>query len=307
MSRSRRPTTRLAQGVHRRAGDPNPFLAELDAWQAALPGTVFTGLTAARLYQWWLPPVPHGVPVFVRAGRNATHSKRAGVRVFRQDADTSWRVGGVLAEAPAETLLACARDLSLLDMVMLIDSALQLGSCTRAQVEAVACGRRRGAPRLREALAWCDGRSESAWETLLRVLLVSCDVPVEPQVEIFDVEHRFLARADLLIVGTPDLMEYDGGHHREAKHYAADRRREGRLARAGYRRHGWVAEHVTRTPEDILRAADHALGRPHDPTRLARWRAMLADSLFSDAGQRAFLRRIARKVEPSDASEPESG
>jgi hypothetical protein len=72
-------------------------------------------------------------------------------------------VEGLRASSAAETLLACACDLGLLDLLVLVDSAL-----------------------LRPALTYADGRAESAYEVLLRMLHVECGLDVEPQFEVYD-------------------------------------------------------------------------------------------------------------------------
>lgn len=41
---------------------------------------------------------------------------------------------------------------------------------------------------------------------------------------------------------------------------------------------------------------DRVLGRPHDPARLRRWRALLANSLYSDAGRQRLVNRWQRDV-----------
>ena len=60
-----------------------------------------------------------------------------------------------------------------------------------------------------------DERSESAWESIMRVLHVAAEIPVEAQVEILDDRGLFIARVDLLIKGTRRIDEYDGEKHRE--------------------------------------------------------------------------------------------
>ena len=45
-------------------------------------------------------------------------------------------------------------------------------------------------------------RSESAWESIMRVLHRAAEIPMTPQQEIFDERDRFIARADLRIDGT---------------------------------------------------------------------------------------------------------
>ena len=89
--------------------------------------------------------------------------------------------------------------------VAMPEPALHLGTCARAMLERTAAERRRGAPRLRQALGRSDVRSESPWETLLRLMHLACDVPVEPQAEILAPDGSFIARADLRITGTRTL------------------------------------------------------------------------------------------------------
>jgi hypothetical protein len=42
----------------------------------------------------------------------------------------------------------------------------------------------------------------------------------------------------------------------------------------------------------ILRDADRALGRPHEPERIAAWHELLRDSLFSATGRHRLVRRL---------------
>lgn len=272
----------LGSGVRlaRDVGEEAPVWARMRAWAEQLPdGTVFTGLTAAEAYELWLPPLAPDRPIEI--------SIPSGVRVRRPQVDAtrhrlpphSHGIDGVRIATVAETVLAAATRLGLLDLVVLVDGVLHEQGCTRDDLEEVARSRR-GGPRLREALALADGRSESPWESLLRMLHEACEVPVQPQVELFDDAGRFVARADLLITGTRTLQEYDGAVHRDRGQYARDRRRDSRLAEAGYVRHGYVAPDVRFRAAMILREADAALGRTYDPTRLDAWYALWRGSLW---------------------------
>ena len=261
-------------------GDGDPLWARMRAWAERLPeGTVFTGMTAAEAYGLWLPPLDPDRPIEI--------SVPSGVRVRRPEVAVtrhrlpprSHGIEGVRIATVAETVVATARRIGLLDLVVLIDGVLHEQGCTREDLEEVARGRR-GGPRLRQALALADGRSESPWESLLRMLHVACGVPVQPQVELFDEAGRFVARADLLITGTRTLQEYDGAVHRDRGQYARDRRRDSGLAEAGYLRHGYVAPDVRYRAAMILREADEALGRTYDPTRLDAWYALWRGSLW---------------------------
>jgi hypothetical protein len=56
----------------------------------------------------------------------------------------------------AELLLAAARDLGVLDLVLMGDSALRLGHCTIGELAEAATQRRRGAPMLRRVIGMLD-------------------------------------------------------------------------------------------------------------------------------------------------------
>jgi len=255
------------------------------AWQEVLPRDgVFSHLTAARLHGWWLPPLPDETPLWCALPQSGPRLRRKGLRVARHPKPSpSVELVGLRVATPAETLLACAADLHLLDLVVLLDAALHRGSCTRAEVASAAAARRRGAPLLRRALHLADGRAESAWEVLLRVLHVACDVPVEPQHEVRH-DGVLLGRGDLWIRGTRTLQEYDGGGHRDPSQHRDDLRRDRRLAERGWQRHGYTSSDLTSRAVTVLRDADRALDREHRPERIRAWHEMLARSLFTPAG-----------------------
>jgi very-short-patch-repair endonuclease len=216
-------------------------------------------------------------------------------------------VHGLQVAAPAEVLLACARDLGLLDLVVLIDGALQSSSCTEREIADVAGGRRAGAPLLRRALTYADRRSESPWESMLRMLHVACDVPVEPQHRVFDQHGRFLARGDLWIRGTRVLHEYDGGEHLKRPRQRTDLRRGRELANVGWIRRGYTSQEVLHQAVGILRDADMSLGRPHRPERVRAWHALLAESLFTPRGTARLLRRLGPQDAHKSGHEMSSG
>ena len=175
-------------------------------------------------------------------------------------------------DAAEEVLLRAARDLALLDLVPMIESALRTGDATRTALEALCETGRPGVRRLRLGTALADVRSESYWETALRLFHVSVDIPVETQVELFDEQGTFLARADLLLTGTNNVHEYDGGGHRLREQHAHDLRRERRLAGTSYVRRGYTAEDLVRHPLVMLAEIDRAIGRRHRPERVRLWR-----------------------------------
>ncbi|MBO3088314.1 hypothetical protein [Cellulomonas dongxiuzhuiae] len=279
---------RVSHGLQR-----HPATPDVTAWQSLLPtSAAFSHLTAARLHGWWLPELPADLPVLVDQPRDQARSRRAGLRVTRTARDVpTVALDGVRVTAPAATLLACARDLALLDLVVLVDAALRAG-CTAQDVAAAAAHRSRGAPLLRRALAMADPRSESPWETLLRVLHVSVGATVVPQHVVTSADGRFVARGDLWLPGTRVLHEYDGGVHRSARAHAGDLRRDRALIAAGWTRRGYVAADLCRRPAEVLRDIDAALGRPHRPARLRAWLTLLHASTLTPQGRARLRARL---------------
>ena len=175
------------------SGEPT-LHEELCAWSLILPqDAAFTHLTAGELFDWWLPSSPPH-PVFVAMRRSDPRPRRPGLLACRHPKAFAFTLqDGLKVTTPAETLLAAARDLGVLDLVVMGDSALRLGQVTRVELEIAAAQRRRGAPLLRQVIPLLDKRSESAWESIMRVLQRAADVPVEPQFPVHDADGRFLA------------------------------------------------------------------------------------------------------------------
>ncbi len=293
----------VTRGIHRRrldgAESEAEWLADLAGWQLLVTNHgCFTALTAARIRGWMLPPVPGVTPVFVAMQLDDPRPLRSGIRTSRHPSPIPHdEIAGLRCATPAETVLACARWLSFLDLAVLIDSALHAGDVTLEQLEAVCTPHRRGRRALLAALSWADGRAESPWETLLRVLHVVIGIAVEPQVELHDQDGGFIARVDLQVTGTKSLHEFDGGHHRDPEQHRDDLRRERRLDAEGFIRRGYTASDVVQRPVGVLRDADRAVARDHDPARIRPWLALLSDSLYTPAGRTAFLKRVA--IRPS--------
>ncbi|KRF36357.1 hypothetical protein ASG94_02520 [Nocardioides sp. Soil805] len=288
----------VTHGIHRRrldgAGQREEWLADLRGWQLLLTGHgCFTALTAARIRGWELPPLPAATPVFVAMQLDDPRPIRDGIRTSRHpDPIEHETVAGLRCATAAETLLACARWLSPLDLVVLVDNALQVRDVTVEELRDVCRPRRRGRSALLAALVRVDGRSESSWETLLRLLHVAVGADVVPQREVRDADGVLVARVDLHLVGTTSVHEFDGGHHREPNQHRDDLRRERRLSTLGRVRRGYTASDVVQRPIGVLRDVDVALGREHDPRRIRPWLAMLRESLYTPSGREAFLRRV---------------
>jgi hypothetical protein len=127
-------------------------------------------------------------------------------------------INGITVASAAETLLAVARDLGVLDLVILADSALHQGACTVDQLSTAAAERRHGAPRLRTVIPFARRAKRVAVGVCPATAASAADVEVEPQKKIYDDWGRFVARADLWVVGTRRLHEYDREVHRDREH-----------------------------------------------------------------------------------------
>jgi very-short-patch-repair endonuclease len=187
-----------------------------------------------------------------------------------------------------DTLLALARHLGLLDLVVLLDSALHLGDITLDQLASGLAQKRWGVLRLRDVARLADGRAESAFETLLRLLHVVCDARVTPQFEL-RVDGDFVARGDLRLVGTDTFHEYDGAGHRGRLQHRSDLRRDRAITAAGWQQRGYTDRELLRRPIEILRDIDRALGREHDASRIDAWYALLRGSCFTASGRHVLL------------------
>lgn len=168
------------------------------------------------------------------------------------------------------------------------------GLCTVIDIEVAIRKRQRGLPRLRQALSLCDSRSESPWETILRLIHTASGIDVEPQSTIRNEFGDVVARADLHLCGTRRLAEYDGAVHRERSQHEADLRREKALSRLGFERYGYIKAELIDNPAVVIRDAETALGLRHDLRRVVAWNELFHPSTLTDDGWRRFLHRLHR-------------
>jgi hypothetical protein len=280
-------------------------LRDLAAWRLVLPDdAVFTHITAAYLRGWWLPRLPRFVPVFAATHLQSNRPRRAGLICSRLNRESANEIAsGLPVDGAPEVLLRAARDLSTLDLVPMIDSALRAGHVQTAELDAICATGRPGVRRLRYAAALADPRSESAWESILRLFHHVAEIAVVPQVDLHDADGRWVARVDLAVTGTPYVHEYDGRIHELEERRTSDLRRARRLSDAGKMRRGYVADDLINHPRIVMQEMDRELGRPFRPGRLARWRRWVAESSYSDGGRRRLQNRWLRHTGITDWSE----
>lgn len=296
---------RVAHGLYRletpHLGPWENLVRDLSALLLVLPeGAVYTHVTAARLLGWQLPALPEQVPHFA-AVRGRDRPRRPGLICSRLTHQTTpLVVHGLPVDEPAEILLRAARDLGDLDLAVMVDSAVRLGHVDDAAIQKVLASKRPGTRRLSRVWKRRNPLAESAGETLLRKFHDAMDVPTAAQVDIRDDNGRFVCRADLVVLGTFDIHEYDGGVHRAASVHKRDLRRERALASTPYVRRGYTLDDLLNHAATSMHELDRVLDRPHQAERLRRWRALVDDSFYSETGRARVMNRWYRSTTPVD-------
>jgi len=271
------------------------FQRDLLAWRHVLPPTaVFTHLTGARLLGWQLPHVPEQVPTFAAVEGDRSRPRRPGLICSRLVRPANPDAAGIPIELPEEILLRASRDLGTLDVTVMADSARRLGHIDPKRMAEVLGSRRPGVATLRRAWLWSSPKADSGPETILRLFHEVIDVAVEPQALLRDDDGRVVGRADLLVMGTPFVHEYDGAHHLARRQQSVDLRRGRGLGAAAYERRGFTLDDLITHPIVAMHEIDRALGRPHKLVRLTRWRRLVENSLYSEVGRQRILNRWKR-------------
>ena len=292
------------QHVTRRVYAPAGSLAALTdtagAFALVLPRlSGFGHLTAAALRRWWLPWLPTTLPLLATT-TSGVHVQRPGLYVRRSQLATFEDLDGLCVVDPATSLLEMAVDLSIVDLVPMVDVALRTDACAYDAIAELAHSRLRGARNLRHALRLSDPRSESPWETILRLIHVVSGFDVVPQRVIADSNGLEVARADLWLARTRRIHEYDGADHRTAAQHRKDLGREKALARLGCERFGFTASEIVRRPSRIIADAEDAYGLEPDPVRRQRWYAVAAESTLTAGGRRRLRERLERYTKAAE-------
>ncbi len=175
------------------------------------PGAAVSHVSAARLLGL---TVPRRADRIVRLTDPGRWRSGDGFRITRAalPAPDVVRVGPLRLTTAARTLADCAREWQLEDAVVALDAALLAGKVTVDQVRATLAAQRQwpGAPRARRAVELCDGRAESALETLGRLRLIGAGLPPDDlQVEI-RVGGRLVAVLDAWYEAQAVAFEFDG-------------------------------------------------------------------------------------------------
>lgn len=261
---------RLAAGLYCWSGLAEDPWQVLCAWRDSLPKeALFAGKTAA-----WILGLDFNAtdPVEIVVPRHSGIRSRPGlsVRHCQIPASEAIAVRGLRTLTLHRALCDLCLAWPSVEVLIAIDMALH-GRLTNAAALSrytnTAAGRA-GARRLR-SLAVLAAPAESPMETRLRWLLIQRGLPrPEVQTNLYDVNNRFVGRADLYYPAARLVLEYDGANHRDR--LVEDNRRQNRLLNAGFGLLRFTAADIHNQPEIVEAQVRRALAERTNQEPAAR-------------------------------------
>lgn len=219
-----------------------PRRALIRATLAALgPGAVAVLATAAELYGIEGLRNSDQIHVSVPVDDPRAQRRRSELIVLHQltlPQECVTSVAGIRATTPVKTVADLVLRATRYRAVSILDSALNQGLLSAAEVAALPAliRRRRGAVAARRYLAEADGRARSPLETRVRLQCVDGEVaPDVLQHEVRDEDGYLLGVGDLTWLKARVIAEADGrGPHGTPEAVFADRRRQNLFVNAGW-------------------------------------------------------------------------
>ncbi|MHB1876041.1 MAG: DUF559 domain-containing protein [Streptosporangiaceae bacterium] len=198
-------------------------------------------------------------------GAPGSRSGRAGVRLLTAalPAGHVTMRQGIRVTAGARTVADLARASPFASGVVAADSALRLGLASRAELRAVIadCARWPGIARARAVADFSDARSESAFESLARVVFRDGGLP-PPDLQVWVGGDTAAGRVDFLWRRYRTVAEADGvAKYANPLLARAQLDRDARLRAAGFEvvHFGW--RQLTLTPEQVVGAIRESFRR----------------------------------------------
>ncbi len=175
------------------------------------------------------------------------------------------RVEGRLATAPAWTVIEVARTLRRPRVLAALDAALHVRACTTGELHAAIREQkgRRGIVRVRELVAYTDGRAESPMESEARLVFIDARLPA-PELQYSIVDHYGrvwrvdFAWPEAFVVAEYDSVEWHAG--REALLH--DRLKTARLQECGWTTIPMTVDDIRRDPVGLVERVETHLRRP---------------------------------------------
>ena len=237
----------------------DPFRASVRAALLSCPNSVTHGLTAGRLHRLWGLPLwtPDERPELILP-RGKTFNTRKGLILHKglRENEEWVDIDGFPTVDLERTICQLAMILPGDDLVCAVDSARRKGWVPFGDPL-------RPRRKLHRAIALSDPRSESALETLGRLLLGRAGMPPETlQYELFDATANVYVRFDAAWPSARVAAEFDGKEfHADLRAMHRDRVKSNAAANNLWRLYRFTWFDVTSRPEYVIATLREALGR----------------------------------------------
>lgn len=267
----------LGRGLYARAAEAEDVartpggasaLRVVAALVATGPDTVGSHRDAALIHGLDLLDRRANEPVAVTRPPDIPGSKtgRLGVRIHKAALPPDHRAVrlGAPVTSVARTVIDLARTTSFREGVVVADSALHRRKTTKADLAAVVavCERWPGITKARKVVEFCDGRSESAFESISRVVFADGGLP-PPDLQIqVGADGRVIARVDFLWRQYATIAEADGAlKYADPERAKLQLQRDAELREAGFEvvHFTWPELHIN--PDQVLRSIRAAFAR----------------------------------------------
>jgi very-short-patch-repair endonuclease/predicted transcriptional regulator of viral defense system len=236
-------------------------------------GAVASHQTAAAIHGLDLVGIPPQWVTITRPQGNGSRSGKPGVLVHcaALPAEHTTERVGVAVTTVARTVVDLARTLDMKHGVVAADSALRTRQTSDQELRSVlqACRGWRGALRAADVVEFADWRSESALESIARVVIRDCGLP-RPELQVPIRCDGVTYRVDFLWSHYRTIAEVDGAAKYDGKPLALYQlRRDAQLREAGYEVVHFDWEEITTDPLRVAESVRAAFGRAKRLGRVA--------------------------------------
>jgi hypothetical protein len=262
---------RLGRGFYVTAKAAEPFLRRPEgrhvlAAGAALAGSgpdlVASHTTAARIHGLELLERPDDVVALTRSRGAGSRRSVKGVRLTAAELPASQVTVryGLRVTSPARTVVDLARVLPFRAGTVTADHALASRKVTKDELQPVlaTCRQWPGVIRAAEVVAFANGLSESALESIARVAFREYGLP-PPELQVWVDHERFVGRTDFLWKERNTIAEADGAlKYKDPDRARRQLWRDSRLRDAGFEVVHFTWQEINETPEQVaasIRAA----------------------------------------------------
>jgi very-short-patch-repair endonuclease len=229
------------RGARSRATDDDVPSLALAYSPLLLPDQRFSSLTAAELHGLRMPEGFVARSIHVTSVAPTRAPRRVGVVGHQSKSNVFVLVNGLAVSDPVDAWWESAQCLPIDDLIVMGDTLIRrrapLVALEQLKIEVPKRQGERGTSRIARALPQMRESTDSARETMLRLLLERAGFP-EPEVN-GEIRNRFgalIAHGDLVYRRHRTIVEYEGDHHRtDERQFNIDLERLDELAEEKWR------------------------------------------------------------------------